>query len=157
MNISSTAVQVPMVLQLEAEGLLRTQQVRRALEVEAVRLAALNHARIDKDELRGLADTLLATVERGDPWREADAAFHAAIYRASGNPLFEQIIEQLHAAFHRVYVEPFNDDSYGIASMPAHRDLAEAVIAGEDAEAVRIITEIMDTTESEIKRLMGKR
>ena len=155
MDIVPNSVQVPVVLQVEAEGLLRTQQVRRALEKEVVALAALNATQSDKKAISESLETLFDVVEKGLPWRRADANFHRAIYAASGNPLFAQLIEQMHGAFHQHYIEPFMDDSYGLASIPKHKDLATHIIAGDRTAAVQAIEDILDITERETKRMLG--
>jgi len=155
MDIIPNSVHVPVVLQFEAEGLLRTQQVRRALEKEVVQLAALNATEEDRKRIQETLDTLFEVVAKGIPWRQADANFHSAIYAASGNPLFAQLIEQVHGAFHQHYIAPFMDDSYGLPSIPLHKDLAMGVIAGDAAAAIRAVEAILDSTESQTKELLG--
>lgn len=155
MDIVPNSVHVPVVLQFEAEGLLRTQQVRRALEKEVVHLAALHANEKDRAAIQTTLDTLLDVVDKGLPWRQADANFHRAIYAASGNPLFSQLIEQVHGAFHQHYIEPFMDDSYGLPSIPLHKPLAAAVIAGDAPAAVKAMEEILDSTEQQTKELLG--
>ncbi|MGJ8526998.1 FadR/GntR family transcriptional regulator [Maritalea sp.] len=155
MNIVPNSVHVPVVLQFEAEGLLRTQQVRRALEKEVVQLAAKNATEQDRTKIRDTLATLFEFVEKGIPWHQADANFHRAIYAASGNPLFEQLIEQVHSAFHQHYIEPFMDNSYGLPSIPLHKDLADAVVSGNSAAAVEAVERILDSTEQQTKLLLG--
>lgn len=155
MDIVPNSVHVPVVLQFEAEGLLRTQQVRRALEKEVVHLAALNADQNDHFAIQTNLDTLFDVVDKGLPWRQADAKFHRAIYAASGNPLFAQLIEQVHGAFHQHYIEPFMDETYGLNSIPLHKPLAEAVIAGDAQSAVNAMEKILDSTEQQTKELLG--
>ena len=154
MDIIPNSVHVPVVLQFEAEGLLRTQQVRRALEKEVVQLAAINATEHDHERIQTTLDTLFEVVEKGLPWRQVDANFHSAIYAASGNPLFAQLIEQVHGAFHQHYIAPFMDDSYGLPSIPLHKDLALSVIAGDSQAAVRAVEAILDSTEHQTKELL---
>lgn len=154
MDIVPNSLHVPVVLQVEAEGLLRTQQVRRALEKEVVSLAAKNATKADKARIAQTLETLFDVADKGLPWRQADANFHRAIYAASGNPLFAQLIEQMHGAFHQHYVEPFMDDHYGLASIPKHKDLADAVIAGDQVASVAAIEAILDITERETKEML---
>lgn len=79
---------VPTMIRLEGEALLRLIEVRRALECAVVQRAAQNATARQKAEIRRLCDQLIADVDAGLPWRRADAAFHSAIYEASGNPMF---------------------------------------------------------------------
>ena len=58
------------------------------------RLAAERHTQEDLREIgRALADT--ASAETVEAWAEADVAFHGALARATGNPLFALIYDAL--------------------------------------------------------------
>ena len=85
--------------------------------------------------------------EAGEDWRPADRKFHAAIHDATENPLFAKIIHQIHRAFHDLYDAPFDQPQLGASTIPAHRSLAEAIVAGDEARAVAIITEILSDVE----------
>jgi len=145
------SVQVPLTLRLEAESLLRTQGVRRPLEIEAARLAA----RLATDAQRATILKSGAAVARaladGLDWRPADDVFHAAIHDASGNPLFGQLITQIQKAFRRVYAAPLGEPQLGARSIPMHMDLAASIAAGDAAGAVRIVSDIMDIVETEVR------
>ena len=98
---------------------------------------------------------MLTEVYAGRPWRPADAAFHAAICEASGNPMFEQILTSLHFAFERSGESAFGRDEFGMESWPPHRDLADAIKAGNAVAAVAAITAILDAVEGEIRAIIG--
>src|SRR3569623_812778 len=100
-RVPSSRGPVPMMTRLEGEALLRLLEVRRALETEVVRKAAINARPKQRREISRLCDAVLAEVYAGRPWRPADAAFHAAIGEACGNPMFEQLLTSLHFAFER--------------------------------------------------------
>src|SRR3569833_1478959 len=154
-NVPSTKGPAPMVTRLEGEALLRLIEVRRALETEVVRKAALNARPRQRAEISRLCDAVLVEVYAGRPWRPADAAFHAAICEASGNPMFEQILTSLHFAFERSGESAFGRDEFGMDSWPPHRDLADAIKAGNAAAAVAAITAILDAVEGEIRAIIG--
>lgn len=145
----------PMVTRLEGEALLRLIEVRRALETEVVRKAALNARPRQRAEISRLCDTVLAEVYAGRPWRPADAAFHGAICEASGNPMFEQILTGLHFAFEREGESAFGSDEFGMDSWPPHRDLANAIVARDPDAAAAAITAILDAVEGEIRAIIG--
>jgi GntR family transcriptional repressor for pyruvate dehydrogenase complex len=145
------SVQVPLTLRLEAESLLRTQGVRRPLEIEASRLAARNATAAQRAAILRLGDALARVHAEGGDWRPADDAFHAAIHEASGNPLFGQLIIQIQKAFRRVYAAPLGEPQLGARSIPMHRDLADAIAAGNPDRAVRAVSEIMDIVETETR------
>src|SRR5690606_29039038 len=115
------------------DGLLQTLQVRRALECEAAMVAA--QVRTDDDladiELK-LNEMERVHLEKGASGPE-DLAFHLAIYDATHNPLFRQLLEQMRETFERFWSHPFERFDFARRSFPFHRTLFEA-IAGQDAE-----------------------
>jgi DNA-binding FadR family transcriptional regulator len=143
-DISGREMHLPLSVTLEAESLARTLAVRRPLEIEAVRIAARAASERQRHEIRGLMLELMERYESGGDWREADHRFHAAIHDATGNPLFGQLIGQLQRAFHDIYEAPFGQPQLGHATIPQHRDLAEAVVAGKADRAATLMAVILD-------------
>jgi len=142
---------VPTMIRLEGEALLRLVEVRRALENDVVRRATLNATPAQRSEISRLCTLLLIEVDAGRPWRRADHAFHGAIYDASGNPMFGQILANLDHALERSAESPFGRDEFGLASFPPHRDLADAIAAGDVNAACGAINRILDLVEAEIR------
>jgi DNA-binding FadR family transcriptional regulator len=156
-EITSNSVHVPITLKLEAESLLRTNGVRRPLEVEAIRLACSNASEQQREHIRQRADVLLETHRKGEDWRAVDALFHSAIHEASGNPLFGQLIGRIHGVFQDIYKDPFGVPQLGEHSIPVHGDLANAVITGDTPRAVQHMLEISNMVDDEVrKQLNGK-
>ncbi len=82
-----------------------------------------------------------------------DLAFHLAIYDATHNPLFKQLLEQMREAFERFWDEPFDRSDFARRSFPFHRTLFDA-IAAQDAEAARAETlKILAVVEEDIKEM----
>ena len=146
---------VPTMVRLEGEALLRLMEVRRALENDVVRKATIHATRAQRREISRLCDLLLVEVDEGRPWRKADAAFHGAIYDASGNPMFGQILSRLDQALERSRESPFGRDEFGLQSFPPHRDLADAIVAGDLDGACAAINLILDIVEEEIRAIIG--
>lgn len=153
-EISSRSIHLPLTLKLEAESLIRTHAVRRPLEIEASRLAARNADEQDRKVILARMAELIAIYEAGEDWRPADHRFHAAIHDATGNPLFGQLIWQIHHAFHDIYDTPFGKAHLGVATIPLHRPLAEAIAAGDESRAAALTGEILDIVEVEVRREM---
>ena len=87
---------------------------------------------------------------------EEDWEFHQSIYRASGNPLFEQIIAAMHEMFHRFWEHPLGVRDFGHASFPFHRTMYER-IAARDAEGARAeALKLIATVEADLKRGAAK-
>jgi DNA-binding FadR family transcriptional regulator len=120
-----------------------------------VRKATINATREQRQEISRLCDVLLVEVYAGRPWRKADHAFHGAIYDASGNPMFGQILSRLDHALERSAESPFGRDEFGMESFPPHRILADAIVARDPEAAVRAINHILDVVEGEIRDIIG--
>ena len=147
---------VPVTTQLEGTAILRILEVRRPLEREAVRKAALMATVGQRAEIVALCDDLLAVIARGENYREADWAFHGAIHEATGNPMFGDILRRLDEMLERSDESPFTQKAFGLASFPIHRDLADAIAAGDADGAEAAITSIIDSVEAEIRVLIGQ-
>ncbi|APG47096.1 FadR/GntR family transcriptional regulator [Phaeobacter porticola] len=155
-EVMSNAIHLPVTVKLEAESLLRTHAVRRPLELETVRLATRNVTPQASRVILGRVSELMAIFEAGQDWRAADYRFHEALQETCGNPLFGQLIQQIQHAFNEVYEAPFGMTQLGEGSIPLHMPLAEAVVAGNETEAVRIMAAILDLVEDEIRKSMKR-
>lgn len=145
---------VPTMVRLEGEALLRLMEIRRTLENDVVRKATLNATDQQRKDIGRLCDLLLMEVDAGRPWRKADHAFHGAIYDASGNPMYGQLLMNLDHALERGGASPFSADAFGLASFPLHRDLADAIVASDPDAAVRAINRILDSVEGEVRAII---
>ena len=104
-----------------------------------------------RQEIARLCDVLLAIVDAGRPYRAADTAFHAAICDATGNPMFGQLLQRMDEAFERSAESPFSVPGFGLASFPQHRNLADAIVAGDADAAEAALQRIIDLVEAEIR------
>ncbi|HWU18189.1 MAG TPA: FadR/GntR family transcriptional regulator [Devosia sp.] len=145
---------VPTMVRLEGEALLRLMEIRRTLENDVVRKATINATPAQRREISRLCDLLLIEVNAGRPWRKADHAFHGAIYDASGNPMYGQLLVNLDHALERGGSSPFAADAFGLDSFPIHRDLANAIAAADSELAVKVINHLLDTVEREVKAII---
>lgn len=135
------------------DALLQTLDVRRGLEAEASAIAA---QRRGEDDLREIEAKLLQMeavhYEKGTAGAE-DLAFHLAVYDATHNSLFPQLLEQMREAFESFWEHPFDRKDFARRSFPFHRELFDA-IAARDAEAARRKTlAILDIVEEDIKEM----
>ena len=146
---------VPTMVRLEGEALLRLLEIRRTLENDVVRKATANATPRQRQDISRLCDILLSDVDSGRPWRKADHAFHNAIYDASGNPMYGQILTNLDHALERGDMSPFNRDAFGLGSFPMHRDLADAIVAQDAELAVAAINRILDSVEDEVRAIIA--
>lgn len=146
---------VPAPVRLQGEALLRLLEVRRALEADVARKAARNANTQQRKEIAKLCDILLKAVDEGTPWHTHDAAFHAAVYEASGNPVFGSILSQLDNAIDRAPDSPFHRDEFGLDSFPFHRDLSNAILDRDAEAAASAALCIVDSVMSEVQRIIS--
>ena len=83
---------------------------------------------------------------------EEDWEFHQSVYRASGNPLFEQIIAAMHEMFHRFWEHPLGVRDFGHASFPYHRMIFERIVARDPKGARAEALKLMATVEDDLRR-----
>ncbi len=153
--ISGATIHMPLTLDTRhlRDALLQTLEVRRGIEVEAGMVAA--RRRTDGDLVN--IETKLNEMERvhlakGTSGPE-DLAFHLAIYDATHNPLFRQLLEQMREAFERFWEKPFDRPDFARRSFPYHRTLFDA-IASQDPDAAREETlKILAIVEEDIKEM----
>lgn len=153
---SPNAVHVPLLIDVPdlKSGLLKTLDIRRALEAEAGALAAQRRTAADLT----LIEARLLEMERvhlslGSANSE-DLEFHLAIYAAAQNPLFSQLLEQMREAFQRFWRRPFDRPDFAARSFPFHRKLFET-IRDRQPEAARSLTlKILSIVEEDIREMV---
>ncbi|MDI7861998.1 FadR family transcriptional regulator [Rhizobiaceae bacterium n13] len=153
--ITSATIHMPLSLETAhlRDGLLQTLEVRRGIEAEAAMVAARKRTPEDlvviEEKLNEMERVHLAKGTSGPE----DLQFHLAIYNATHNPLFRQLLEQMRGAFERFWDEPFDRPDFARRSFPFHRTLFNA-IAAQDTEAARRETlKILDVVEEDIKEM----
>jgi GntR family transcriptional regulator, transcriptional repressor for pyruvate dehydrogenase complex len=123
-------------------GLIDLLELRRALEVPAAGLAALRRTEGHLAEIRdALFDPL---VDGLDVMMAAHAAFHSAVAKATGNPLFELVVRPL---YHAAYGEDVTDglpDDYWVQIDADHRLLLDSLRARDVESATTAATRHLD-------------
>lgn len=154
-EVSPDMLHMPLTLPggQDFESLMHTLEIRRALEAEA---AALCAERATKESV-AFIHARLEIMERvffetEGAQSDADWEFHQAVYRASGNRLFEQIIAAMQGMFHRFWEHPLGVRDFGHASFPYHRTMFERIAAGDAAGARAEALKLMATVEADLKR-----
>jgi len=135
------------------DALLQTLEIRRGIEAEASMVAARKRTVEDlviiEEKLNEMERVHIAKGTSGPE----DLAFHLAIYDATHNPLFRQLLEQMRDAFVSFWSEPFDRPDFARRTFPFHRTLFNA-IAAQDPETARQETlKILDIVEEDIKEM----
>ncbi|NVP56168.1 FadR/GntR family transcriptional regulator [Mycoplana rhizolycopersici] len=135
------------------DALLQTLEVRRGIECEANMVAARRRTAGDLKTIEEKLDAMERVhLAKGTSGPE-DLAFHLAIYDATHNPLFRQLLEQMREAFERFWDEPFDRPDFARRSFPFHRTLFNAIVAQDTEAARRETLKILDVVEEDIKEM----
>lgn len=134
--VADRAVDNPAFGPYSARDLL---EARRHVEVPAAGYAASRHTAEDLDGLTELMERM--EQEGGDTvWVALDSLFHIAIARASGNPVFGKVIEEIREALatQSALLNQLGDRR--TASNREHRRIVEAIAAGSSGAASDAMT-----------------
>ena len=142
----------PQVIRWRLEGPDRDAQVRALLEVrmaiepEAARLAAHNASPEQAGRIMSAAGNLWSTGLEGEQaaFLRDDAAFHALILLASGNPMFAKLSDVIHEALRERALHQLQERPIDLHDAQLHVDLAGHIMGGRDQEAWRCAREIIE-------------
>jgi GntR family transcriptional repressor for pyruvate dehydrogenase complex len=128
-------------------------EVRRYLEVPCAALAALRRTERDLDELARLVEEFEA---EADPARRVrvDSQFHVAVARASGNPLFARLVEDLRSAVEEQSLAVSLVPGRRAAATGEHRSLFEAISRSDDAAAEKLMSAHLQHLEQTMAELV---
>ncbi|GAA1116634.1 MULTISPECIES: FadR/GntR family transcriptional regulator [Kitasatospora] len=141
----------PLVIRWRLAGADRAAQLRSlgslrvAVEPAAAALAAVHASDDDRRELSALAVELTVTARAADleTFLAHDIAFHAIVLRASGNEMFAHLKDTVGAVLTgrtEHHLMPHQPRPYAVQ---LHREVAEAICAGDAALAERSMRTIV--------------
>lgn len=153
--ITSETIHMPLSMTMVSLGdaLMQTLEVRRGIECEACMAAARRRTPDDLIRISEALDEMERVhLEKGTAGRE-DLLFHLAIYDATHNPLFRQLLEQMREASESFWDTPFDRPDFARRSFPYHRTLYNAIVAQDTEAARRETIKILDVVEEDIKEM----
>jgi DNA-binding FadR family transcriptional regulator len=129
-------------------------EVRRHVEVPAAGYAATRHSPDDLDVLIELLERMERETD-GTVWVALDSLFHIGIARASGNPVFAKVIEEIRDALARqsAFLNQLGGRREG--SNAEHRRIVEAIVAGSRQAAIEAMTLHLDHVETAVTDIVG--
>lgn len=131
------------VTPVDPEYIVQLYEARTSLEARAASLASsrVRHGLIKEGELQLLREALSngqAACAENAPLHvlvKADAGFHAAIYRLSGNRVISHMMEGQWPHLMRSMLAVLNDPGVPMRAWEEHALIAESIIAGDAEEA----------------------
>ncbi|TPW29022.1 FadR/GntR family transcriptional regulator [Pararhizobium mangrovi] len=156
-QITRKTIYLPLLLEGKRDGLLQMLEVRRGLEMEAAGLAATRAGSSALAELEEKLVVMEAVFEKEGCAGPEDLAFHLAIYDASGNPLFGQILAQIRDPLNDLF--SMSDVSkrlrrFAERSFPFHRRLFEAIRSGDPIAARTHTAAILDVVSEDVRTMV---
>jgi DNA-binding FadR family transcriptional regulator len=123
--------------------------VRRAIELRTVALAALRRTPGEAEEILALAERMERDFDVPEKVKEGDIAFHEAIARASRNPLFALIVAAFRVITEKTWHISWSSRPTDVerhANVLCHRRIAEAIKRQNAREAEALMAEHFDNS-----------
>jgi DNA-binding FadR family transcriptional regulator len=151
MPLEQDDIHLPLTLRLKRDGLLKTLEIRRALEAEAAAVAATRATAEDIARIEEKLERMEAVHRLQGSAGPEDWEFHLSIYEATGNPLFGQLVAIMYDAFHSFFTNPLQQPGFAGRSFPLHRELFEAIRRRDPETARAKVLAILAIVEEDVK------
>jgi DNA-binding FadR family transcriptional regulator len=147
----------PLAQRLRRARVVEVHEVRRALELEMARLAALRRDETDVERMRAALHARRAAAARGDhaALLDADVAFHLAVATATRNAVLADLYRAFAAALRGALAEIFSAVGVNEDRTQLHERLAAAIAAGDAAAAQAITADLLDRIDATNTALLG--
>lgn len=130
-------------------GVQQVYDVRHAIEVRTVVLAALRRTEEEAAEIERLARLMLEHQEASRQIMEHDIAFHEAIAKASHNPVFALIVTGLSGVTRQTWEIGWRaraSQEEKLSMIASHEAIAAAIVKGDPREAAEHMAEHFDSS-----------
>lgn len=130
-----------LVVEIDVDDLREVYDVRAVLESHAARLAAQRRTRTDIAQLEDLFEEMERAISAGDEalLAQLNSRFHETIAIASRNTYLQSMLGNIRNVFERYRRRAVNDPGRRTHSHDEHRDLIDAIRAGDADRAAEII------------------
>jgi DNA-binding FadR family transcriptional regulator len=142
---------------LSRELLRDLQELRRVVEPAAVRMAAERATAADIAEIEIAYAGMKASIEDGGDYVTSDLRFHQGLLRACHNRMVAQMGQALGALLRTSFEISTSRPDGPAQSLPLHRAVLDAVIAGSPLKAERAITALIDGANDDIDAVLASR
>ncbi|MCH5583684.1 FadR family transcriptional regulator [Shimazuella sp. AN120528] len=155
--IANLGTQEPFSQRLRRAEILEVYEVRRMLELEMSRFAAMRRDDHDLTSMREALDRRISALKKGDrnEYIHADVSFHLAIARASKNSvaidLFQSFSSVLSETLQKLAEESADDSQ---RQHHIHENIYQAILQKDEDSAVQWTLENLDKTVVKLKALL---
>ncbi len=133
------------------------QELRRALEPAAVRLAAQRASAQDIEAIERAYQGMEQAVDEDGDYVSQDLKFHQGLLRASGNRMLMQMSKVLAPLLRFGFELSTRRKDGPRQSLPLHRAVLDAVTAHDADAAERAILELLEGASLDIEMVLGSR
>lgn len=140
------------VARITEKNLKDVLEVRRALDMLAVRLACSRMDDEYKKQLREACDEFARVVKNNNTKdiTEADVRFHDIINKATGNDRLIQLVNNLAEQMYRYRLEYIKDAAYHNRLVTEHEEIYSAIMDGDEERAAKAVVLHIDNQEETI-------
>lgn len=140
------------VARITEKNLKDVLEVRRALDMLAVRLACSRMDDEYKKQLREACDEFARVVKNNNTKdiTEADVRFHDIINKATGNDRLIQLVNNLAEQMYRYRLEYIKDAAYHNRLVAEHEEIYNAIMDGDEERAAKAVVLHIDNQEETI-------
>jgi DNA-binding GntR family transcriptional regulator len=135
---------------VDVRDLARISEVRAALEPEAARLAAERATDEELGELAALSDRIVG----GTDLMTLDESIHRAVYAAAHNHLLEKTLGEYYVLALRIWMIALERDQDVEEAVEAHRDLVQAIVAGNGDRAAELMRAHVEDFEQAMRKVL---
>jgi DNA-binding FadR family transcriptional regulator len=128
---------------MDIDSIVELVEVRRGIELESVRLAALRRTEEEGTVLADLAERMRRAIDDPDTYAELDVEFHLAIAAASHNRMIRHLVSSLRGALHETIREGLRarrSRAQFERVQQLHEELCKRVVAGDAPGAQKAMT-----------------
>lgn len=140
------------VAKITEKNLKDVLEVRRALDMLAVKLACQRMSDADKKALKAACDEFAGVVKKRDTKEitESDVRFHDIILKSTGNDRLIQLVNNLAEQLYRYRLEYIKDASYHDRLVKEHEMIYTSIAAGDEEKAAEAVVLHIDNQETTI-------
>lgn len=140
------------VARITEKNLKDVLEVRRALDMLAVKLACDRMDDETKKELRKACDEFATVIQNNNTKdiTEADVRFHDVILKSTGNDRLIQLVNNLAEQMYRYRLEYIKDSAYHNRLVKEHKAIYEAIMNNEKEKAAEAVVIHIDNQERTI-------
>ncbi|WP_240546228.1 FadR/GntR family transcriptional regulator [Paenibacillus artemisiicola] len=138
-------------IERERNFLLDTLEVRRALEGQAVRLAAKRISDKQVAEIEAVLAEYKRQKEAGLDTSQIDLTFHQLVIKATGNHVLQSVLDSFSVMYERFFNEPMGDKQLFDDTYPYHITMFDAIKTHNTEGAMQEFYKMMDLIENKLK------